>query len=135
MSLCQAVIVLSPRTRQPFLNFSLISGEYIKTWRPRYFLLKSDGTFIGYKERPQDVDQLETPLNNFSVAREYLLQSKPLHFFLSVSWQLVLPFFSLFFFKATFLFLLALLQQICSHVTVHMDLTSPCTLKNDSIEI
>ncbi|KAA0711595.1 RAC-alpha serine/threonine-protein kinase [Triplophysa tibetana] len=44
-------------------------GEYIKTWRPRYFLLKSDGTFIGYKERPQDVDQLETPLNNFSVAR------------------------------------------------------------------
>lgn len=47
-------------------------GEYIKTWRPRYFLLKNDGTFIGYKERPQDVDQLETPLNNFSVAREYL---------------------------------------------------------------
>lgn len=55
-------------------NLFLISGEYIKTWRPRYFLLKSDGTFIGYKERPQDVDQLETPLNNFSVAREYLLQ-------------------------------------------------------------
>ena len=50
-----------------------LSGEYIKTWRPRYFLLKSDGTFIGYKERPQDVDQLETPLNNFSVARELSL--------------------------------------------------------------
>uniref|UniRef100_A0A8C2L6V4 V-akt murine thymoma viral oncogene homolog 1 n=1 Tax=Cyprinus carpio TaxID=7962 RepID=A0A8C2L6V4_CYPCA len=49
--------------------------EYIKTWRPRYFLLKSDGTFIGYKERPQDVDQLETPLNNFSVARESLTQT------------------------------------------------------------
>lgn len=47
------------------------TGEYIKTWRPRYFLLKNDGTFIGYKERPQDVDQLETPLNNFSVARKY----------------------------------------------------------------
>ncbi|KAF7251505.1 RAC-alpha serine/threonine-protein kinase, partial [Varanus komodoensis] len=42
--------------------------EYIKTWRPRYFLLKNDGTFIGYKERPQDVDQRESPLNNFSVA-------------------------------------------------------------------
>lgn len=54
-------------------NLMLILGEYIKTWRPRYFLLKSDGTFIGYKERPQDVDQLETPLNNFSVAREYLV--------------------------------------------------------------
>lgn len=36
-------------------------GEYIKTWRPRYFLLKNDGTFIGYKERPQDVDQREAP--------------------------------------------------------------------------
>lgn len=58
------------------VNIFLILGEYIKTWRPRYFLLKSDGTFIGYKERPQDVDQLETPLNNFSVAREYLLQKK-----------------------------------------------------------
>lgn len=48
------------------------AGEYIKTWRPRYFLLKNDGTFIGYKERPQDVEQRESPLNNFSVARECL---------------------------------------------------------------
>lgn len=48
-------------------------GEYIKTWRPRYFLLKNDGTFIGYKERPQDTEQRECPLNNFSVAREYPL--------------------------------------------------------------
>lgn len=63
-----------------YLTLFLVSGEYIKTWRPRYFLLKSDGTFIGYKERPQDVDQLETPLNNFSVAREYLLQGR--HFLL-----------------------------------------------------
>lgn len=47
-----------------------VPGEYIKTWRPRYFLLKNDGTFIGYKERPQDVEQRESPLNNFSVARE-----------------------------------------------------------------
>uniref|UniRef100_A0A671NWH0 non-specific serine/threonine protein kinase n=1 Tax=Sinocyclocheilus anshuiensis TaxID=1608454 RepID=A0A671NWH0_9TELE len=49
---------------------------YIKTWRPRYFLLKSDGTFIGYKERPQDVDQLETPLNNFSVAQCQLMKTE-----------------------------------------------------------
>ncbi|EMP37499.1 RAC-gamma serine/threonine-protein kinase [Chelonia mydas] len=46
--------------------FSYI-GEYIKNWRPRYFLLKTDGSFIGYKEKPQDVD-LPYPLNNFSVA-------------------------------------------------------------------
>uniref|UniRef100_A0AAQ5ZYP1 non-specific serine/threonine protein kinase n=1 Tax=Amphiprion ocellaris TaxID=80972 RepID=A0AAQ5ZYP1_AMPOC len=57
-------------------NLCLISGEYIKTWRPRYFLLKSDGTFIGYKERPQDVDQLETPLNNFSVAQCQLMKTE-----------------------------------------------------------
>ncbi|XP_058511497.1 RAC-alpha serine/threonine-protein kinase isoform X2 [Ochotona princeps] len=51
-------------------------GEYIKTWRPRYFLLKSDGTFIGYKERPQDVDQRESPLNNFSVAQCQLMKTE-----------------------------------------------------------
>uniref|UniRef100_A0A8B9GU63 non-specific serine/threonine protein kinase n=1 Tax=Astyanax mexicanus TaxID=7994 RepID=A0A8B9GU63_ASTMX len=50
--------------------------KYIKTWRPRYFLLKNDGTFIGYKERPQDVDQLETPLNNFSVAQCQLMKTE-----------------------------------------------------------
>lgn len=48
-----------------FVSFS--SGEYIKNWRPRYFLLKTDGSFIGYKEKPQDAD-LPYPLNNFSVA-------------------------------------------------------------------
>lgn len=56
-----------------FTHSSYVShpaGEYIKTWRPRYFLLKNDGTFIGYKERPQDVEQRESPLNNFSVARK-----------------------------------------------------------------
>lgn len=57
--------------RQPQLSRPCVLGEYIKTWRPRYFLLKNDGTFIGYKERPQDVEQRESPLNNFSVAREW----------------------------------------------------------------
>ena len=75
--------------------YFFISGEYIKTWRPRYFLLKSDGTFIGYKERPQDVDQLETPLNNFSVAREYLLQRNHCIFFPPFLGSWVLPFFCL----------------------------------------
>ena len=42
-------------------HHAVSSGEYIKTWRPRYFLLKNDGTFIGYKERPQDVEQRESP--------------------------------------------------------------------------
>lgn len=43
-------------------------GEYIKTWRPRYFLLKSDGSFIGYKEKPETSDHSLPPLNDFSVA-------------------------------------------------------------------
>lgn len=47
-----------------------LPGEYIKNWRPRYFLLKTDGSFIGYKDKPQDSD-LAYPLNNFSVASEF----------------------------------------------------------------
>ena len=56
--------------QRPSLTPAASAGEYIKTWRPRYFLLKNDGTFIGYKERPQDLEQRESPLNNFSVARK-----------------------------------------------------------------
>lgn len=80
----------SPFNVEILLLSFVISGEYIKTWRPRYFLLKSDGTFIGYKERPQDVDQLETPLNNFSVARKYLMQRSRCIFSASVSWKQLL---------------------------------------------
>lgn len=49
--------------------FIFSSGEYIKTWRPRYFLLKSDGSFIGYKEKPDSSEHSLPlpPLNNFSV--------------------------------------------------------------------
>uniref|UniRef100_A0A8C1RZM2 non-specific serine/threonine protein kinase n=1 Tax=Cyprinus carpio TaxID=7962 RepID=A0A8C1RZM2_CYPCA len=50
-------------------------GEYIKNWRPRYFLLKTDGSFIGYKEKPQDAD-LAYPLNNFSVAKCQLMKTE-----------------------------------------------------------
>uniref|UniRef100_A0A8C0KPN4 non-specific serine/threonine protein kinase n=1 Tax=Canis lupus dingo TaxID=286419 RepID=A0A8C0KPN4_CANLU len=54
----------------------LAAGEYIKTWRPRYFLLKSDGSFIGYKERPDAPDQTLPPLNNFSVAECQLMKTE-----------------------------------------------------------
>ncbi|XP_057704423.1 RAC-gamma serine/threonine-protein kinase isoform X2 [Corythoichthys intestinalis] len=50
-------------------------GEYIKNWRPRYFLLRTDGSFIGYKEKPQDTD-LPYPLNNFSVAKCQLMKTE-----------------------------------------------------------
>ncbi|XP_066196395.1 RAC-beta serine/threonine-protein kinase-like [Sylvia atricapilla] len=53
-------------------------GEYIKTWRPRYFLLKSDGSFIGYKERPESSEHglALPPLNNFSVAECQLMRTE-----------------------------------------------------------
>ncbi|NXV14812.1 AKT3 kinase, partial [Cepphus grylle] len=58
------------------MNFFFFpEGEYIKNWRPRYFLLKTDGSFIGYKEKPQDVD-LPYPLNNFSVAKCQLMKTE-----------------------------------------------------------
>uniref|UniRef100_A0AAX7TD43 non-specific serine/threonine protein kinase n=1 Tax=Astatotilapia calliptera TaxID=8154 RepID=A0AAX7TD43_ASTCA len=53
----------------------MVDGEYIKNWRPRYFLLKTDGSFIGYKDKPQDSD-LAYPLNNFSVAKCQLMKTE-----------------------------------------------------------
>ena len=43
-------------------------GEFIKNWRPRYFVLMSDGSFHGFKEKP--VGDNTEPLNNFSVERK-----------------------------------------------------------------
>lgn len=40
-------------------------GEYISTWRPRWFVLRSDGTFRGYKQQP--ASDLEPPVNLFEV--------------------------------------------------------------------
>lgn len=51
-------------------------GEFIKTWRPRYFLLKSDGSFVGYKERPESPELGLNPLNNFSVAECQLMRTE-----------------------------------------------------------
>ncbi|XP_023818143.1 RAC-beta serine/threonine-protein kinase isoform X2 [Oryzias latipes] len=51
-------------------------GEYIKTWRPRYFILKSDGSFIGYKEKPDLGDSTSPPLNNFSVAECQIMKTE-----------------------------------------------------------
>lgn len=41
-------------------------GEHIKNWRSRYFVLKDDGTLVGYKNRPDASFQAE-PSNNFTV--------------------------------------------------------------------
>lgn len=40
-------------------------GEHIKNWRRRYFILRQDGTFLGYRTKPES--DLQEPLNNFTV--------------------------------------------------------------------
>ncbi len=46
-------------------HFDSVAGEHIKTWRSRYFLLLSDGSLIGYKNKPEGTTV--DPLNNFTV--------------------------------------------------------------------
>lgn len=51
-------------------------GEHIKNWRRRYFILREDGSFFGFKDRPGREDQ--DPLNNFTVKDCQLMrQEKP----------------------------------------------------------
>ena len=46
------------------------AGEYIKNWRPRWFVLKSDGQFIGFRNKPTPGAPPAPggePLNNFKL--------------------------------------------------------------------
>ncbi|XP_065679379.1 RAC-gamma serine/threonine-protein kinase isoform X2 [Hydra vulgaris] len=53
-------------------------GEYIKNWRPRYFVLRSNGLFLGYKEKVKGGDGGCEPINTFSIERcQIMRQSKP----------------------------------------------------------
>ncbi|XP_064624162.1 RAC-beta serine/threonine-protein kinase A-like isoform X2 [Lineus longissimus] len=52
-------------------------GEHIKNWRPRYFILRDDGTFYGFKSRPEG-GSISDPLNDFTVRDCQLMrQEKP----------------------------------------------------------
>lgn len=42
-------------------------GEHIKNWRERYFILKSDGQFLGFKSKPNSSKDVSGPLNDFTV--------------------------------------------------------------------
>ena len=44
-----------------------VLGEHIRNWRPRYFILKDNGQFIGFKNKPTHDTDLTDPLNNFTV--------------------------------------------------------------------
>jgi len=45
-------------------------GEHIKNWRKRYFILREDGTFYGFKAKPEH--DMQDPLNNFTVRGKVL---------------------------------------------------------------
>ena len=49
------------------LNIYIFKGEHIRNWRPRYFILKDNGQFIGFKNKPTHDTDLNDPLNNFTV--------------------------------------------------------------------
>ncbi|XP_014228792.1 RAC-beta serine/threonine-protein kinase-like [Trichogramma pretiosum] len=43
-------------------------GEHIKNWRSRYFVLREDGTLVGFKTKPETLTaNTAQPLNNFTV--------------------------------------------------------------------
>ena len=43
----------------------MILGEHIKNWRKRYFILRKDGSFLGFRAKPEH--GLSDPLNDFTV--------------------------------------------------------------------
>lgn len=45
----------------------LKQGQYIANWRVRYFILYDDGSFVGYRQKPENQNQLKDPLNNFTI--------------------------------------------------------------------
>ncbi|BFZ11548.1 hypothetical protein BsWGS_14586 [Bradybaena similaris] len=48
-------------------------GEHIKNWRKRYFILRKDGSFEGFRSKPEQND-LQDPLNRFSVKECQLMK-------------------------------------------------------------
>lgn len=67
-------------------------GEHIKNWRKRYFVLREDGTLIGFKLKPEHSHA--DPLNNFTVKGCQLMKSerpKPFTFIIrGLQWTTVI---------------------------------------------
>ena len=60
-------------------------GKYIQNWRPRYFILKDNGQFIGFKNKPTHDTDLNRPLNNFTVKNCTIIpsnRSRPFTFYI-----------------------------------------------------
>jgi hypothetical protein len=53
-------------------------GEHIKTWRPRYFVLKSNGYFLGYNNKPSNQTEIKNPNNMFLIKNcKIVVSDKP----------------------------------------------------------
>ena len=48
----------------------LKKGEYIPSWSPRYFILRSDGSFRGFKSMPKN--SADQPINYFDIMHSSL---------------------------------------------------------------
>ncbi|XP_040568029.1 RAC-alpha serine/threonine-protein kinase [Lepeophtheirus salmonis] len=60
-------------------------GEHITNWRPRYFVLKDDGQFLGFKKPPASEADYGEPLNNFTVKNCQIIEAcrpRPFTFFI-----------------------------------------------------
>ncbi|KAJ8687862.1 hypothetical protein QAD02_023657 [Eretmocerus hayati] len=65
-----AMSVASPGASQRVVKEGWLQkrGEHIKNWRSRYFVLRDDGTLVGFKAKPdQQMAAAAQPLNNFTV--------------------------------------------------------------------
>lgn len=57
----------------------------MRDWRDRYFILKDNGDFIGYKKEPSTEAELNNVLNNFTVKNcEIILTDRPRKFTFSI---------------------------------------------------
>ena len=53
----------------------VVAGEHIRNWRSRYFILKDDGLFNGFRQKPASEAELNDPLNNFTVRNCEIIES------------------------------------------------------------
>ena len=51
-----------------------LPGEHIKNWRTRYFVLREDGAFLGFRQKPDSPSA--PPLNDFNVEECEILASE-----------------------------------------------------------
>lgn len=55
-------------------------GEHIKNWRRRYFILREDGTFYGYRSYPKVVSELSSIIGNrFVRSGRYVTAAEQFH--------------------------------------------------------